>query len=312
MNKKLLFLLAVIIFLFTISCSSAPKKTSEVNTRKNRAADYMEFGNRYFVQGFYDQALVFFNMALDENIAADFEPGISRVKSSIARTYLLISDLPNAEKYIREAYSLAKELENPELIALTANNAAELNIAKNLIPEADKFISEAIAQAKNKSAIQAEAFHTLAIIERKKGNPEKAFATINKAIEINKENKAHSNLAANYYFAASIYSQENNYTKAIEMLNLALKEDRIEENSFGIAKDYKALGIVSLKNNKKEEAYSFFLKSLDICRVIKNTTEEKSILNYLIQVSQDLGKTSDLKKFKVQLGGTKDSTGAVH
>ena len=311
MNKKLLFFLAAIIFLFTISCSSAPKKSSEVNTRKNRAADYMEFGNRYFTQGLYNQALVFFNMALDENIAADFEPGISRVKSSIGRSYLLTGDLPKAEKYIVESYSLAKELNDPDLIALSANNAAELNIAKNIITEADKFISEAITQAKSKSATQAEAYHTLAVIERKKGNSEKALATINKAIEINKDNKAHSNLAANYYFAASVYSQDNNYAKAVEMLNIALKEDRIEENSFGLAKDYKALGIVSLKNNKKEEAYSFFIKSLDISRVIQNTDEEKSVLNYLIEISQDLGKTSDVKKFKDQLGAIKDSTGAV-
>jgi len=307
MNKKLIpIFLTAIIFLFTIACSSAPKKTSEVNTRKNRAADYLEFGNRYFKDGLYNQALVFFNISLDENIAADFEPGISRVKSSIGRTYLLIGDISNAEKYIQESYNLAKELGDNELVAISANNFAELNIFKNLLPEADKFISEAMAQAKTKSSIQAEIYHTLAIIERKKGESEKALATINKAIQINKDNKAHSNLAANYYFAASIYSQENNYSKAVEMLNMAIKEDRIEENSYGIAKDYKALGIVSLKNNKKEEAYSFFIKSLNIFRVIKNTEEEKSVLNFLIEISADLGKTSDTENLKAQLGAIKE------
>jgi len=261
----------------------------------------MEFGNRYFKDGLYNQALVFFNMALDENIAADFEPGISKVKSSIGRTSLLIGDISNAEKYINEGYYLAKKLEDNELIAISANNFAELNIFKNLIPEAEKLIFESLAQAKAKSSIQAEAYHTLAVIERKKGESEKALSTINKAMEINKDNKNHSNLAANYYFAASIYSQENNYSKAVEMLNIALKEDRRIENSFGIAKDYKALGIVSLKNSKKEEAFSFFIKSLDIFKVIKNIEEQKSVLDFLITVSADLGKTSDSNNFKAQL-----------
>jgi tetratricopeptide (TPR) repeat protein len=306
MNKKFLLLLTAITILFMASCSSAPKKTSEVNTRKNRAADFMGFGNQYFTQGLYEQALVFFNIALDENIAADFEPGISKVCSSIARTFLLTGDFAGAEKYIQESYNLAKQLGDKDLIAISATIFAELKISKNLIPEAEKFISEAMTQAKANSAIQAEAYHTLAVIERRKGEPEKALATINKAIAINKQNKAHSNLAANYYFAASVFSQEDNYAKAVEMLNNAIKEDRLVENSFGLAKDYKALGIVSLKNNKKEEAYSFFIKSLNIFRVIENMQEQKSVLQYLIEISEDLGKISDLEYFKKQFGAIKE------
>ena len=294
-------LVLTVIVLFTASCSSAPKKSEEVNTRKNRAADFMEFGNQYFKQGHYGQALIFFNMALDENIAADFESGISKVKSSIGRTYLLLENLTDAEKYINEGYKLAKELDNKDLIALSSNYFAELYLAKNLLPEADKYISESMMQVKANSTAQAEAYHTLAIVERKKGNPEKAMTTINKAIEINKQNKAHSNLGANYYLLASFFSQDNNYIKANEMLNLAIKHDRIEENSYGIAKDYKALGLVAIKNNKKEEAYSFFIKSLDIFKVINNTQEEKNILKLLVDLSLDLGKTSDSERFKARL-----------
>ena len=306
MNKKLLFFLTVIFSLFIISCSSAPKKTSEINVRKNRAADYTDFGNQYFKQGFYNQALVFFNMALDENIAADFEPGIVKLKSAVGRTSLLLGDIPNAEKNIQEAYTLAKELGDNELIALSANIFTELNIYKDLFPEAEKLNTEAISKAKQNSSAQAEAYHILAIIERKKGEVNKALSAITKASEINKQNKDHSGIASNYYLAASIYSQENNFDKAIEMLDMAIKEDRIVENSFGIAKDYKALGIVSLKNNKKEEAYSFFNKSLNIFRIIKNTDEQKSVLKYLIEISQDLGQTADTEKLKALLGEIKE------
>ena len=302
MKKRLLLFLTAIVFLFMASCSSAPKKTSEINTRKNRAADYMEFGNQYFRQGLYDMALVFFGMAYDENIAADFEPGISRVSSSIGRTFLLLGDFTYAEKYIQKSYDFAKQLGDRDLIALSANNFAELNIYKNLIPEAEKFIVEAVAQASANSNTLAEAYHNLALIEQRKGEPRKALATINRAIEINKKNESYLNLAANYYLAASIFSQENNFTKATEMLFIALDNDRLVENSYGLAKDYKALGIVSLKDSNKEEAYTFFIRSLNIFMVIKNIDEEKSVLEFLIEIATDLGKTSDAENFKEQLG----------
>ncbi len=306
MNRKLLLLLTAIISIFILSCSSAPKKSDEVNTRKNRASDYAEFGNQYFRQGLYNQSLIFFNMALEENIAVDYEPGISKTSSSLGRAYLIKGDIANAEKYMKDGYNLAKQLGDKDLIALSANNLAELNISKNLIPESEKFISEAISNAKPNSLIQAESYHTLAIIERKKGEQEKALATIKKAIEINKQNKTHSSLAANYYFSASIYSQDNNYSKAAEMLNLAIKEDRLEENSYGLAKDYKALGMVALKNSKQEEAYLFFIKSFNIFKAIKNTDEEKSVLKYLIEISSNLGKVSDAEYYKAQLGAIKE------
>ncbi|MCL2791987.1 MAG: tetratricopeptide repeat protein [Spirochaetaceae bacterium] len=301
MNKKLFFFLTIIILLFTISCSSQPRKSSEINTRRNRAADYSGFAHRYFRDGLFNQALVFYYMALDENIAADFEPGKSIVKNSIGRTHLLMGNLDSAEIYIQQSYNLAKKLGNRDLIASAANVFAELRIFQNLIPEAEKFISEAIENTGRNTPVLAEIFHNLAIIEHRKGNSAQALATINNAITINRRNKAHLNLAANYYFAASVYSQQNNFDKAIEMLKNALIEDRRVENSYGIAKDYRALGIVSLRNNRKEDAYYFFVKSLNIFRVIRNTEEEKSVLEFLIQLSEDLGKTADVEILRAQL-----------
>ncbi len=300
-NKLSLFMLISIVVMALASCSSAPVKSDSVITRKNRAADFASFGNNYFIQGQYSQALVFFNLAFDENTAADFEPGIARTGNSIGKVYLLTGDFDKAEKHLKDAYNLSKKLGDKELITISAINLADLNLSKNSPEESDKYLAEALSSIEAESALSAEVYHAMAVTERKKDNPELALQHISKAIDINTRFKAHSNLASNYYLAASIYSKQDNFQKAVEMLTLSVQEDRIEENSFGLAKDYKALGIVYLKNNKPEEAYSCFIKSYSIFRIIEGRQEIAGVLQYLIEVSDRLDRPADSAFFKEKL-----------
>ncbi|MCP5514870.1 MAG: tetratricopeptide repeat protein [Spirochaetales bacterium] len=294
-------LLSLLSFAFFLSCSSAPAKPDAVSSRKNRAADITGFGNNYFIQGQYNQALVFFKLALDENTAVDFEPGISRTSNSIGKVYLVTGEFDKAEQYLNDAYEIAKKLENRELTAISARNMAELYIEQGKIEESDALLNEALSNSESYPLIKAEVYHTVAISLRKKGNFSEAISYIDRASEINLREKAHSSLAANYYLAASVYSRQNNFSKSVEMLNKAIDEDRIVENSYGLAKDYKALGIVHLKNSKPEEAYPFFIKSIKIFDVIDNKSEIKSVLEYLIEISTLLDRPLDAAYFKSRL-----------
>ncbi len=300
MNKKR-FLCYALIAIFLFSCSSAPKKSNEVNTRKNRAADYSNFGNNYFSNGNYDQALLFFSLAYEENIAADHEPGISRSASSIAKVYLVLGDTFNAASYLDEAYETAKKLSNDELTAISAINLAEYNIIKKNYAEAEKHLDEAFSAARGAPLATAETYHTRSVLEKEKGNSGEALAFLTKAIEINSREKSYASLAANYYMAASVYSKNNEMNKAVEMLELAIKADRNTENSYGLAKDYKALGIVYEKNRLYEEAYENFFKSYRIFNIIENRIETISTLEYLISVSETINKTSTAEAFRKEL-----------
>ena len=54
---------------FLFSCSStSQEKPEESNEVKNQAAEYTEFGNRFFYKAQYSQALSFFEMALEEKL----------------------------------------------------------------------------------------------------------------------------------------------------------------------------------------------------------------------------------------------------
>src|SRR6056297_2225775 len=105
--KPPLVLLLGISALLLAGCSSAPKTSETVNETKDRAAQYAEFGNRYFGQGNYDQALQFFEFALRENTSIDNRAGIAQAYNSIGNVYLAVGDIATAESSFSSAYSIA-------------------------------------------------------------------------------------------------------------------------------------------------------------------------------------------------------------
>ncbi len=69
-------LLALAALAVLLSCSTAPRPRTEVNARKNRAAELTRSGNDRFAQGDYRQALSFFSLALNENLAVEKKRGV--------------------------------------------------------------------------------------------------------------------------------------------------------------------------------------------------------------------------------------------
>lgn len=291
----------LIITLLCWSCSTAPKKQDGSSARKNKATDMLVFGNNYFIQGQYTQALKFFDIALDEYTAADYKIGIAKSMNLIGKTEFFLGNTVSASKKIKEAYQLSKIIRDKDLSALSALNMADISNAEGKEQETEKYLSEAATFAGPNSLIRAEIYYAVATAEKEKGNIENALFAIDAAIKINKKLKTHLHLAANYYLIASIYSKEGNYTKAIENLQFAIEEDRIVENAFGLGKDYKGLGIVQGKNGNSEDAYTAFITSLRIFTVLDNRVEINSLLEYIIKLAEELNKVEDIKYYKALL-----------
>ena len=98
--------------------------------------------------------------------------------------------------------------------------------------------------------------------------------------------KFHEEIASNYYMIASIYTEREEFTDALDYAMKALEEDRKVENSLGIAKDFQALGIILLKSGKEEEAYFTLFREIKIC------------LNYIIPLSEKLDTEEKAKEYK--------------
>ena len=306
-NKPLIALLVTSVF-FIISCSSAPKETDVVNSRKNRAAELTEFGNNYSANGDYRQALVFFKLALDENIAADYEPGIIKSCNSAGNAALNTGETENAEKYFLQALSLSEKIDDRKSRSISSNNLGELYLRTGNYKKAEEMLEQAFAAADTKSIESAAILYNLGIALKKEEEYSKALSRFSQSAQINEAHKKHAELAANYYMIASIHSKEKSYENAESFLLKALEEDKIVENTLGIGQVQKALGIVNEKKGNLETAYGYYLKSYMVFDVLKNNSELKELLSKLSQTASILGREKDAAYFSSVLENYKDDS----
>ena len=306
-NITLFALLTSAVFLI-ISCSSAPKETDVVNSRKNKAAELTDFGNSYYENGEYKQALVFFRLALDENIAADYEEGIIKSCNSAGKAALNLGENESAEKYFLQALNLSEKLEDKNFRTVSSNNLGEFYFMTGDYKKAEKMFENAFASADTNSVESAVILHNLGRVFIKEEDYSKALSRFSQSAKINNAEKKHAELAANYYMIASVHSKKESYDNAESFLLKALEEDKIVENSFGIGKDFKALGIVNEKKGSLETAYGYYLKSYMVFDVLKNNSEIKEVLIKLSETAATLGREKDSAYFSSVLENYQDDS----
>lgn len=301
---------AVIIILFLIldlfCCSSVPEQAEEVVEKKNSAAEYAVYGNNYYNQGMYVQALNFFNLSLAYNGAVYHEEGMIQSYNSIGKVYIVLGSMEKAEKSYTDALELALLIKNAELIAQSINNLGELYLKQDKYDLALQKFEEALDYSKDLPVEKvAIIYHNIGIVYKRKDDTETALEYFEKALKINLGKKYHEEIASNYYMISSIHSGRGDYLTAMGYALKALEEDRKVENSLGIAKDFQALGIIVLKFGKEEEAYDYFQKCLyvytSLKRIYPNFTlarEIKICLEYLIPLAEKLDTQDKVKEYK--------------
>ncbi|MBN2444286.1 MAG: tetratricopeptide repeat protein [Spirochaetales bacterium] len=264
-----------IVFLFSIlhlmGCSSAPNKPDEVVDKKNRAVEYAEYGNNYFNQGMYSQALNFFNLSLAYNGAVYNEVGMIQSYNSIGKVYIALDEMEKADESFLSALNIALLINDSELIAQSINNQGELLLKQKEYDRALEKFMEALKPlkvlAREKLSI---IYHNIGIVYKRKNDPDTSLKYFEKALSINLGKKKHEEIASNYYMISSLYAEKGEYEIAYSFALKALGEDKKVENSLGIAKDFQALGIIMLKTGKEREAYDYFKNCYFVYKSMKN------------------------------------------
>ncbi len=305
-------LAACLLAAILLSCSSAPKKTDVVLEKKNLAAEYTEFGNSYFNQGNYNQALEFFVLALSANISVDNEEGIAQSQNSIGKVLVAIGELDLAEQKFSQSLDLAYKIDSPLLIIQSANNLGEVHMQRGDLQKAVSLFQEALKQIndpgrgpsgkEDKRGEGAIVFHNLGSAYKKLNELDKALEFLGNAVEINLELKRFEELASNYYMIASIHSKNGDYETALNYANLALQNDKIVENSLGIGKDLYALGAIKAKAGQHEQAYDFFYKSYQVYQALTVYREILKILPHLILAAENTGRDEEAEQYRSLYG----------
>ncbi len=288
--------------LLLAGCSSAPKPKTEINSVKNEAAQYTSAGNGYFDQGNYSQAEKFFALALQDNLSIYYEPGMVRSYNSLGKVYLAVGDLGAAEAEFRNAYDVAKRLNDLELLIETESNLGELQLARGQPSEALATFKDALAKtADPQSSTAARLYHNIGAAYKELGDYASALESLKRALDLHLALKAAGEQASDYYMIASVYSKENDFKQATDFAALALASDQKMENKPGIASDLLALGLIAERSGDLATAYNRYYASFQVYKSIGLVAEVKELLGRLARVAFDLGRPEEAASYRKAL-----------
>ncbi|WP_319562353.1 tetratricopeptide repeat protein [Marispirochaeta sp.] len=301
-NRHIIAFCCFLLLIAFSGCSSVPEQPETVSQTKTRAAEYTDYGNRYFDQALFDQALKFYAMALENNIAVDHKEGIILSRDSIGQTYLMMGLFTEADSALQAARELAVQIARKDLELRVLNSQGKLALNQGDTEKAGRLFNEALLlleSSDNPAAnVQADIYHSIGALNKLTGDLQEARANLEQSIRINSRLDREEEIAGSYYMLASVFSKLEDFSTAREYLLSALSIDKKIENKLGIADDYFALGIVTEKMGKLDEAYLHFQTALDIYAVLNRTDSTIETLSFLTGIAEELGLMNEAEIYK--------------
>lgn len=300
MNRSGILLFVTIIIALLGSCKSMDKKnSSERNEIKNLASDSTKVANNFLKQYDYDKALLYYNQALKYNIMADNHIGAIRTYADIGKVYMLNREYKNGLEFYNKAFELAQEEESVEYMkerAYILNALGEIFYLMEDFETSTDYFNKAL-ELENKLSISLNNDETMAMIRLNLAKINRANNQYQAALDELKQSQAllenlynsneiedAKNLSLIYYTIATTYSKMEQYTRAVEFIEKALKIDRFIENSSGIADDYYALGMLYKKMNDLDNSLKYFNRSGQIYYILEYADQYAEIKHLLADI----------------------------
>lgn len=248
------------------SCSSAPEATGEVSTVGRQAARDIDHGTEALHRGRADDARAFFENALRRYRSLDHRTGIAGTLAAIGRLYTVEGDLETAAVYYRDSAELAEIAEAPTVAIESYAALVEIELRRERTGDAEQALEAAgdILERAPDDAGTAVTLHARALLAAHRGDFEHAEESLREALELNRELRAHREIAANHYMLASVLSRQGRFEEAHEQATAALETDKFIENSVGIAQDLIALGRIAERSGDRVAAQQYFERAYSV------------------------------------------------
>jgi tetratricopeptide (TPR) repeat protein len=295
-------ILVVALAVFTVSCSSTPKGSRDVVTRKNEAADYAKLADGFYFAGQYPSALQFYGEALDGNLSVDNVEGAIIARSSLGRVYLTMGRMQDAAREFGDALEDARIFGKSSLLALCLSNLGELRFAQDRVDEADELFTAAEPLAIGDNATAALVSHNRGMVAKARGDLAAAEALILKAAAANEKADRWAELGSNRYVLASIANARGDLPGAIALAELALAADKAAENVPGIGADLQALARLRRRNGEPELAFDLYRRAFGVWVGFDRIDEARTCLEALGELARELGKDEYAQRYAELLG----------
>jgi len=280
-EKKSLLLFSLFFFLFSLSCSTAPKNSGELYDTRKQAEAQLALGNKQADRGNFEIALTMINEAMRLAITVD-DPGL-RVRVRVSRGNVLFSlDLrEEAETAWNDALGEAERMGNNELIAVSRIHIArgKLLSASGAPQSIRDEVNRNLAQVKSDRLYTAFAWMIIGLAEKELGRYAQAEAAVRRSLEIHEKDRYFEQAAYDWFMIASFRSLAGDYRGARQALEAAIGFDRRVENSWGLASDWRALGDVNRKAGDLNGARAAYLRASEIFRALRNDEAAEDALS---------------------------------
>jgi tetratricopeptide (TPR) repeat protein len=262
------------------ACSTKPKNPGDVYSVRRQAESQLALGGKQADRGDFESALNILDEALRLAVTVD-DPSL-RIRVGLSRGNALFSlgRGGEAEEAWNGALSEAERVRNGELAAVS-----RIHIAWGKLLSTASADMAAVAQpirdnvSRDMSAIKdryyaAFAWTVRGLAEKGLGNYPQAEAAVLRALDIHEKDRYFELAAYDWYMIASFRSLNGKYTEALKALDSAIAFDRRVENSWGLASDWRAMGVVYGKAGDGESSRAAYLRAAEIFKAIGNSEAE--------------------------------------
>ena len=183
-------------------------------------------GNIYHNLGKPDEALEYYQQALEINRKLGYEQGVAHSLNNIGTLYNELGKYDEALKYQEEALEISKKFKDEQAIANSLTN--------------------------------------IGIIYTDSGKPEEALKLFQEALEINEKNKTQEGLANVFNNIGLAHSNLKETDQAINYYQKALKINKKIGYKEGVATNLGNIGLIYITLGKPEEVLKYYQEALEI------------------------------------------------
>ena len=261
--KKNIFVLICITSLILIgSCSTAPKRPTQITDIRRLAEQELELGNKASGQGQYDNALLLLTEAKRKAVSVDDSSLIIRTTLSRGNLLLLIDKPNEAFAEWDAAIAEAQRIGNAELLSVSRIFRARGSLltgrdtARNVLD----LVTREHSNIKDRYFL-AFSWQLRGLAYRAMESTTDAENALRRSLEIHEKDRYLEDASYDWYIIASVRSLAGNYNGAIQALESSMSIDRRIENTWGLVASWKAMGDIYAKMGRASEANAAYARA---------------------------------------------------